>query len=88
VMGASAASVVLLITKDFTRLVILSIVIGIPAAYWIMSQWLNGFAYKTDIGIWPMVLAGISSLLIAFGTASFQAIKAALVNPVDTLRNE
>ncbi|HEY9047936.1 MAG TPA: FtsX-like permease family protein, partial [Ohtaekwangia sp.] len=88
VMGATASSIVLLITKDFTRLVLIAIILGIPAAYWIMSQWLNGFAYRTEIGVGPLALAAILSLIIAFGTASFQAVKAALINPVDTLRNE
>jgi len=58
VLGATAASIVLLITKDFTRLVLLAIVVGIPLAYWVMSQWLNDFAYKTDIGIWTIVTLG------------------------------
>jgi putative ABC transport system permease protein len=88
VLGATASSIVLLITKDFTRLVIISIIIALPLAYWIMYQWLNDFAYKTEIGVWPLLLAAGLSIVIAFGTASFQAIKAALINPVDTLRSE
>jgi putative ABC transport system permease protein len=88
VLGATASSIVLLITRDFTRLVLLAIVVGIPLAYWVMSQWLNDFAYKTDIGIWPIVTSATMCLLIAYGTAAFQAIKAALINPADTLRNE
>jgi putative ABC transport system permease protein len=67
---------------------IIAIVIGLPAAYWIMEQWLNDFAYKISIGAQPLVLASLICILIAFGTASYQAIKAALINPAETLRNE
>jgi len=87
-MGATAYGIVLLITKDFTRLVIIAIVIAIPVAYWLMQQWLNDFAYRTDLSAWPFVAAALLSIVIAFGTASFQAIRAALINPVDTLRSE
>jgi putative ABC transport system permease protein len=88
VMGASASGIVLLITKDFTKLVIIAIVIAIPVAYWLMQEWLNDFAYRTSLSVWPFALAALLAVLIAFGTASFQAIRAALINPVDTLRSE
>lgn len=88
VLGATASTIVLLITKDFARLVIIAIVIGLPLACWMMSQWLSDFAYKTDIGLWPILLSSLLCITIAFGTASYQAIKAALINPADTLRNE
>jgi len=88
VLGATASSIVLLITKEFTRLVIIAIVIGLPLAYWMMGQWLNDFAYRTDIGLMPMLVSSILCIVIAFGTASYQAIKAALISPADTLRNE
>ncbi len=88
VMGATATGIVLLITKDFTRLVIIAIIIAIPVAYWLMQEWLNDFAYRTDLSAWPFVLAALLSIVIAFGTAGFQAIRAALINPVDTLRSE
>lgn len=87
-LGATASHIVVLITKDFTNLMIIAIVIGLPAAYWIMEQWLNDFAYKISIGAQPLVLASLICILIAFGTASYQAIKAALINPAETLRNE
>ncbi len=88
VMGATASGIVLLITKDFTKLVIIAIGIAIPVAYWLMKQWLNDFAYRTDLSAWPFVMAALLSIVIAFGTASFQAVRAALINPVDTLRSE
>ena len=87
-MGASAAGIVLLITKDFARLVIIAILIAIPVAYWLMEGWLNDFAYRTDLSVWPFAAAALLAIVIAFGTASFQAIRAALINPVDTLRSE
>ena len=88
VLGATAISIVFLITRDFTKLVILALVLGFPLAYWMMGQWLDDFAYKTEIGIWPIIVSSLLCLIIAFGTASYQAIKAALINPADTLRNE
>jgi putative ABC transport system permease protein len=77
-----------LITRDYTRLVLIAMVIGLPVAYWMMTQWLSDFAYKTEIGIWPVLLAAGVCIIIAFGTASYQAIKAAFLNPASTLRNE
>ena len=88
VLGATAPNIVLLITRDFTKLVVVAIAIGIPTAYWIMTQWLSDFAYKTDIGLWPIVIAAILCIAIAFVTASYQAIKAAFINPASTLRSE
>jgi len=88
VMGATVTSIIILITRDFIKLVLIAILLGLPVAYWIMTQWLSDFTYKTDIGIWPVVIASTLSIAIAFGTACFQAVKAALINPVNTLRNE
>jgi putative ABC transport system permease protein len=89
VMGASAPSIIVLITKDFTVLVIAAIVLGVPLSWYLMEQyWLVNFEYRTSIGAWPFLLAGIGCLLVSFGTASYQAIKASMVNPAHTLRNE
>lgn len=88
VLGATATSIVVLITRDFARLVIISIVIGLPVAYWLMEQWLGDFAYRTNIGTMPLVLAAVLCLAIAIITASYHALKSALVNPADTLRSE
>ena len=88
VMGASVSSIVLLLSKGFTRLVLIAFVVAIPLAYWAMSTWLSDFAYRIDISVWPFLLAGGVALLIAWGTVSYQSIKAALSNPVDALRDE
>ncbi|MFZ2905675.1 MAG: ABC transporter permease [Cyclobacteriaceae bacterium] len=88
VLGASASNIVVLITRDYTRLVIVAIAMGIPTAYWIMTQWLGDFAYRTEIGWWPIVAATVLCIFIAFATASYQAIKAAWLNPASTLRSE
>jgi putative ABC transport system permease protein len=88
VLGATASNIVVLITRDFTSLVLISIAIGLPVAYWIMSQWLGAFAYKTEIGIVPLIAASIICIIIALGTAGYQAIKAAFIDPAKTLRNE
>lgn len=88
VLGATAGNIVMLITSDFAKLVVIAIVIGIPVAYYMMEQWLGDFAYRTNIGVLPVVLAAVTCLLIAFGTAGYQAIKAALIDPAKTLRND
>lgn len=89
VLGATAASIVLLITRDYTRLVIVAIVVALPLAYYTMETfWLGSFEYRTSMGVWPFISASIGCMIIAFGTATFQALKAAFVNPSETLRNE
>lgn len=88
VMGATSASIVVLITRDYTRLVLVAILLGLPLAYYVTDLLLKDFAYKTDLGVWHIVITSFVCIVIAFGTASFQAIKAALINPSETLRNE
>jgi len=88
VLGASVNGIVQLISRDFLKLVIIAIIIAIPVAWWAMSKWLEGFAYRIHITWWVFALAGLLSIFIAFITISFQAMKAALANPVDSLRSE
>jgi putative ABC transport system permease protein len=88
VLGASVSGIVYMLSKDFLKLVLLSIVIACPVAWWFMSQWLQNFAYHIQISWWVFVLAGLASGLIALFTVSFQAVKAAFANPVDSLRSE
>ena len=88
VLGASVASIVGLLSNDFLKLVVIAIVIATPAAWYVMDKWLQGFAYKTDLSWWIFALAGVLAIGIALLTISFQAIKAALMNPVKSLRSE
>ncbi|GAB4051160.1 ABC transporter permease [Spirosoma litoris] len=88
VLGASVSSVVVLLSKDFTKLVVFSFPIAIPIAYVSMSRWLQSFPYKTDIGIWVFVGSCLLTLLICWLTVIYQSLKAALVNPVKSLRSE
>ncbi|ARK11087.1 ABC transporter permease [Fibrella sp. ES10-3-2-2] len=88
VLGASVASVVALLASDFLLLVLLAIVIASPLAWYAMHRWLQGFAYKIDIEWWMFALAGTLAVTIALLTVSFQSIKAALTNPVNSLRSE
>jgi putative ABC transport system permease protein len=88
VMGASVQGIVNLLSKEFLTLVMLSFVIAMPLAWYFMHQWLKDFAYRTDINWWVFVLAGMLALMIAIITVSFQAIKAAIANPVKSLRTE
>ena len=88
VLGASVTQIVQLLSKDFLRLVILGIVIASPIAYWAMSKWLQDFAYRVDISWWIFALAGIVAIIIALLTVSYQAIRAAVANPVKSLRTE
>jgi putative ABC transport system permease protein len=88
VLGASIVTITRLLTIDFTKLVLISIAIAFPLAYILMNNWLEGFAYHIDIPWWVFVLAGLVAIGIALFTVSFQAIKAALANPVKSLRTE
>ena len=88
VLGATAQNIVMLITRDYTPLILLAIVIGLPVSWLMMTKWLNSFAYKTEIGLSPLLWASLGCVVIAFGTASYQAIKAAITNPANNLRNE
>ena len=88
VVGASVARIIVLLSKDFLLLVIIAFVIAAPFAWWAMNKWLQGFAYKTDIGWMVFVLSGFAAVTIALATISFQAIKAAIANPVKSLRTE
>ncbi|MFD1145183.1 ABC transporter permease [Larkinella insperata] len=88
VLGASVANIVLLLSRDFLKLVLIAILIASPLSWWAMNQWLQDFAYKIAIPWWVFVLAGGLALLIAFITVSFQSIKAALMNPVKSLKTE
>ncbi len=88
VLGASVSSIVNLLSADFLKLVLIAFVIATPLAWFAMNKWLQDFAYRTHISWWMFALAAIASLLIAFATISFQAIKAAIANPVKSLRTE
>ena len=88
VLGASVPNLVGLLTKDFIILVVISIVIASPLAYWGMHSWLKEFAFRIDIGWTVFVVAATAALLIAVLTVSVQAIRAAISNPVKSLRSE
>jgi putative ABC transport system permease protein len=88
VLGASAAAITGLLAKDFLKLVLLAIAAASPIAYWVMSRWLSDFAYRIELQWWLFALAGIAALAIAFLTVSVQSVRAALANPVDSLRSE
>jgi predicted permease len=88
VLGASVAGITSLLAKDFLKLVVIAIVIASPLAYYFMQQWLSDFAYRIDIQWWMFAIAGAAAVAIAFLTVSFQSVKAALANPVKSLRSE
>ncbi len=88
VLGASVSGIVTLLSKDFLLLVLLASIIALPVAWYAVSQWLNSFAYRIDISIWVFAISILIALFIAFVTISFQAIKAAMANPVKSLRTE
>ncbi|RNC92331.1 MAG: FtsX-like permease family protein [Allomuricauda sp.] len=88
VLGASVSSITTLLSKDFLKLVVVSLLIATPISWYVMNQWLQDFAYRIDLSWWIFGLAGILAIAIAFMTVSFQAIKAAKSNPVKSLRTE
>ncbi|HZG25814.1 MAG TPA: FtsX-like permease family protein, partial [Chitinophagaceae bacterium] len=87
-MGASVSNIVNLLSKDFLRLVLVAFVIASPIAWFAMYKWLESFAYRIPLGWQAFVIAGITAIFIAFATVSFQAVKAAMTNPVKSLRTE
>ena len=88
VLGASVSNIVMLLSKDFIKLIIIAFVIASPVAWFVMHNWLQDFAYRINISWWVFIAAGLLAILIALITISFQAIKAAIANPVKSLRTE
>ncbi len=88
VLGASIASITSLLSKDFLKLVILSCLVAFPIAWWMMNDWLQTYQYRITISWWIFIIAGFLAIIIALFTVSFQAIKAAIANPVKSLRTE
>ena len=88
VLGASVSQVTKMLSKEFLKLVLLASLIAFPVAWWAMNKWLQSFAYRINISWWVFIVAGFTALLIALVTVSFQAIKAAIANPVKSLRTE
>jgi ABC-type antimicrobial peptide transport system permease subunit len=86
VLGASVTQIVALLSKDFAVLVLIGLVVATPLAYVVMQRWLSDFAYHTALGPETFLLAGVLALLIAFLTVSYQAWRAATVDPVQSLR--
>ena len=88
ILGATIASITGLLSKDFVKLICVAIFISIPIAWWAMSKWLQDFAYRISISWWMFAAAGLVAIVIALITISFQAIKAAMANPVRSLKSE
>ena len=88
VMGASIPGIVTLLSRDFLKLVVLSFVVASPVAWWLMSRWLQDFAYRINISFWNFLGAGFLAVLITLLTIGFKAVNAAVVNPVKSLRTE
>lgn len=88
VLGAEVSSIVALLSKDFIKLVLVAIVLATPVTWYVMNMWLEGFAYKVEIGWWVYLLAGMVAVVVAMATISSQAIRAAMLNPVRSLKSE
>ncbi len=88
VLGASIASIVALLSKDFIKLVVIGFMFAVPIAWYAINEWLTDFAYRIDVGAEIFVLAGGSALVIAFMTVGWQSVRAAMVNPVESLQSE
>jgi len=88
VLGASVANLWLLLSKDFVSLVVIALLVASPVAFYLMQQWLQSYAYRTTISVWIFIAAAVGALSLTLLTVSFQAIKAAIANPVKSLRTE
>ena len=87
-LGASVTEVVLLLTRSVLKWVTLAVLIALPMAWWVMNQWLQTFPYRIAFPWWLLIVSGVGATLIALLTVSFQSVKAALMNPVKSLRSE
>ena len=88
VLGATAGNIVYLFSKEFITLIAIAFAIAAPIAWYYMHQWLQAYAYRINISWWLLAAAGLIAIIIALATISFQAIKAAMANPVNSLRSE
>jgi putative ABC transport system permease protein len=88
VLGASVTNITAMLSRDFLMLVLIAIVISSPIAWYAMNKWLMDYAYRAELHWWLIAVAGGAAVIVAFVTISFQAIKAALANPVKSLRSE
>ena len=88
VLGASVPGIIVLLTKEFSKWVIMANIFAWPIAYYAMTKWLNNYSYRVPIFWWIFIAAGVAALIIASFTVSYQAVKAARANPVDSLRYE
>ncbi|MBX3255499.1 MAG: ABC transporter permease [Chitinophagaceae bacterium] len=88
VLGASVTGIASLLSKEFLQLVLISCAVAFPVSWWIMHQWLQGYQYRIEINLWIFIAAGLTAVLIALVTISFQSVKAAMANPVKSLRTE
>ena len=86
VLGASAGSITAMLSKDFVSLIVIALLLASPISWWAMHSWLQGFAYRIDIPVWVFLLSGASAILIALFTVSFQSIKAAMANPINSIK--
>ena len=82
------SSIIGMLSKDFIKLVVISFIIAAPLAWLVMHKWLQGFAYRQNIQLWVVAVAGIGAVVIAFATISTQSFKAAIANPADSLKSE
>ncbi|WP_343689507.1 ABC transporter permease [Chitinophaga sp.] len=88
VLGASTTNITRLLSQDFMQLVLIALLIAVPVSWYLMNQWLQDFAYRIDVEWWMFVIAGFMAMIIALFTISFQSVKAALNNPIKSLRTE
>jgi putative ABC transport system permease protein len=87
-MGSTVTQILFLLSRDFVYLVLISFIAAVPLSWWAMHKWLQNFNYHVTIQIWVFILAGFSAVGIAILTVSYQAFRAAIVNPVKSLRSE
>ena len=87
-MGASVFGIILMLSREFTKLVVIANAIAFPVVYFVMNQWLQNFAYRTSIALWIFFLSALSTLILALLILGYQSIRTATANPVDSLRYE
>ena len=88
VLGASSFGIVKMLSTDFTKMVLVAMLLAFPLSYWAANHWLDNFAYRMEVPLWVFMSAGLLALLVAWLTVGARSLKAAMINPVETLKAE
>ena len=88
VLGSGKADIIFRVSSEFNKMIFLSLIIAFPISYYAIKEWLGGFTFRIEQGVWPFIITGVASFAVAWLTVSFQVLRVANINPVEFLRDE